>query len=69
MQAVTFVANCGQTAADSNMVKVPWGNGRTTPFAFSFGQFLGMMYHLATIHLLCTTYKHIDTTLYHKSDR
>jgi len=27
---VTFVANCGQTAADSNMVKVP----QSTLFAF-----------------------------------
>jgi len=48
MQATTFVANCGQTAADSNMTKVPQG--------LHF-QFSGKMYCLATIHLLHKTDK------------
>jgi len=35
MQPVTFVANCGQIAADSDMVKVLHGSGRATLFASS----------------------------------
>jgi len=35
MQAVTFVANCGQTATDSDMVKVPQGSTRATLFTSS----------------------------------
>jgi len=35
MQEVTCVANCSQTDADSNVIKIPQGRGWATLFASS----------------------------------